>query len=598
VLIESSNKNAQINSTRNFINQKIWLLLVPFGVIVSLILFFSLRQTEPINIENSSIDILSLKKVTTETGAELTPDFSPDDTEIIYIKTTGKSNTELFIKNISSDKSRLLKTVEGFKTFPKYSPNGKHIVFYVRKGSSTSIYTVSIEGGKPQKLLELKGKVPKGLDWSPNGESIVYTDLLGNSNTYSLHLLNIASRSTIQISFPNENTLGDETPSFSPDGLKIGFKRRKTQETENFGVIKLNTSDKKVKETEIYRNIEFNRSHGFSWNSENSIIYFTSSEGSQVLKMRNLDSEITTTIFNTSSSLALSPLISNDGKSIVFSQWNTIQNIFEADLINSKIVNNRPLIESSRNDLRPQFSPDGSRILFSSNRSGHYNLWTSDSNGENLFQLTYLKQFYEFNGKWSPDGKSIVYAVNENEKKPIYLINAEGGLSTRIIDNGLNPIFSQDGSQIYYFDNEDFNSIKGFDIKKKTKIDFQKNDIKGYQFIQKGQNSYYVKENISGIWKKTPGEKEEKIIENYTDWGTFNWDITSDGIYYTPVRIGQISSLFFYSFSTQVSVDLGELSNALIFINGISVNKNKLLYTLLDGSQSDIQILQFKNSIR
>lgn len=598
ILIEDETVNSQIDSKRNFIDLKLPILLILSAIVVTFILFFSLSQNEIVNEDSPSFDILSLKNVTSETGLELTPDFSPDDTEIIYIKNTVGLNTELFIKNINYNKSRLLKTIEGRKTSPKFSPDGMNIAFYIRTDTTASIYTLSIENGKTQKLLELEGKGSNGLDWSPNGQSIVYSDFLKNSSVSSLHLLNIATRSTIQISFPNENTLGDETPSFSPDGSKIGFIRRKTHEIEDFGVIQLEENQRKVRNVKIEKSIHFHHTHGFSWNSEESIIYFSSAEGSQVLKMSNLNNETTTDIFNSSSSFAKYPIVANNGKSIAFSQWNSIQNIYKADLVNSKIENKQPIIESSREDSKPQFSPNGAKILFSSNRSGYYNLWISDANGGNPFQLTYLQQPHEFNGNWSPDGKSIVYAVNENDKTPVYLINSEGGLSRRIIDNGLNPIFSYDGSEIYYCDNDGVNTIKRFDIKKDSKIEFQHNSLFGYQFIQKAQDSYYVKENISGIWKNTLGQKEEKIIENYTDWGTSSWDVASDGIYYTSFGVGKVPSLFYYSFSTQTLVKSGDLSSEFVFLNGISVNDNKLLYTLLDDSKGDILILNLKKSIR
>ena len=67
------------------------------------------------------------------------------------------------------------------------------------------------------------------------------------------------------------------------------------------------------------------------------------------------------------------------------------------------------LIGSTRSELNAQFSPDGSRIVFESMRSGTQELWVADQDGRNALQLT------SFNGRlggtpaWSPDGQSIAF---------------------------------------------------------------------------------------------------------------------------------------------------------------------------------------------
>ena len=38
--------------------------------------------------------------------------------------------------------------------------------------------------------------------------------------------------------------------------------------------------------------------------------------------------------------------------------------------------------------LEPQFSPDGTKIVFSSARSGNYEIWVCDREGRNPVQLT------------------------------------------------------------------------------------------------------------------------------------------------------------------------------------------------------------------
>lgn len=67
----------------------------------------------------------------------------------------------------------------------------------------------------------------------------------------------------------------------------------------------------------------------------------------------------------------------------------------------------RQLTNDLARDRVPYWSPDGSRILFASNRSGKYEAWMIRPDGSGLTQVTHLPiqpVLYPF---WSPDGKQI-----------------------------------------------------------------------------------------------------------------------------------------------------------------------------------------------
>ncbi len=64
----------------------------------------------------------------------------------------------------------------------------------------------------------------------------------------------------------------------------------------------------------------------------------------------------------------------------------------------------------------PFFTPDGKKIIFSSNhaRKGyHFNLWMCDLNGENTEQITFDNVFDAF-PVFSPDGKKLIWSSNRN----------------------------------------------------------------------------------------------------------------------------------------------------------------------------------------
>src|SRR2546422_5358358 len=81
------------------------------------------------------------------------------------------------------------------------------------------------------------------------------------------------------------------------------------------------------------------------------------------------------------------------------------------------------LISSTRVDGRAQFSPDGKKIVFSSNRTGIMENWICDSDGSNAQQLTSLGG-YCGDPHWSPDSERIAFDSNVDGQWEIYVISA------------------------------------------------------------------------------------------------------------------------------------------------------------------------------
>jgi DNA-binding winged helix-turn-helix (wHTH) protein len=108
----------------------------------------------------------------------------------------------------------------------------------------------------------------------------------------------------------------------------------------------------------------------------------------------------------------------------------------------------RTIISDNSNNAGPQFSPDGKRLVFMSNRSGLWQIWVSNADGSNPVQLT-------FDGgagtpRWSPDGRSIAFDSPSDQGTSIFVIPADGSSPARRLVRGLVPSFSRDGKWIYY----------------------------------------------------------------------------------------------------------------------------------------------------
>lgn len=98
-------------------------------------------------------------------------------------------------------------------------------------------------------------------------------------------------------------------------------------------------------------------------------------------------------------------------------------------------------------DGDPNFSPDGTKILFTSDRDGDSELFTMDATGGNVVQLT-MNTAEDIYPAWSADGMKIAFSRDGS----IYTMSANGTNEQGLTSGGLDfsPSWSPNGSQIAY----------------------------------------------------------------------------------------------------------------------------------------------------
>ena len=140
--------------------------------------------------------------------------------------------------------------------------------------------------------------------------------------------------------------------------------------------------------------------------------------------------------------------ISPDGKTLVF---DLMGDIYTVPATGGKATQ---ITKGLAFDTHPRYSPDGKRLLFTSDRSGAENLWYIDFEKKDTVQLTKDNDQNYPSATWTPDGDYIVYSKGRLNIQ-LYMIHKNGGGGVQLIDQPANlktidPALSADGRYIYF----------------------------------------------------------------------------------------------------------------------------------------------------
>jgi WD40-like Beta Propeller Repeat len=103
----------------------------------------------------------------------------------------------------------------------------------------------------------------------------------------------------------------------------------------------------------------------------------------------------------------------------------------------------------------PVFAPDGDMIAFTRENEGGVSIWTIDLNTWEQHRLTPVRRGLEyFASSFSPDGTTLLATRADDRRsgkaEPVAL-DLKTGRATRLLADGLQPIYSPDGSEIALF---------------------------------------------------------------------------------------------------------------------------------------------------
>ncbi|MCA6415239.1 MAG: PD40 domain-containing protein, partial [Cytophagales bacterium] len=140
--------------------------------------------------------------------------------------------------------------------------------------------------------------------------------------------------------------------------------------------------------------------------------------------------------------------VSPDGKTIAFD--------FLGDIFTMPITGGKPVqfTKGMSFDSHPKFSPDGTKLLFISDRSGGENIWWFNLDKKDSLQVTKGNNEHYQSAEWTPDGTYIVASRGIRNLK-LWMFHKEGGSGAQLISKPDNlktvePAFGNDGRYVWF----------------------------------------------------------------------------------------------------------------------------------------------------
>jgi len=251
-----------------------------------------------------------------------------------------------------------------------WSPDSTEVVYSM----AGSLWRQKIDSRTAQQLTDGPGYDYQP-DWSPDGKSVVYVSY--QKDAMELWLLDLNSGKSQELT--NGGAVNVE-PRWSPDGKRIVFVS--TAYNKRFHIFRADLNDGKLE----------------------NVVRLTGETKSELPRY-----------YYSAYDTEINPVWTRDGQEILFvSNRGHIHGTggFWRMRAEPGAEVREIHYEETNWKARPDFSPDGSRMVYSSYLGGQWhNLWVMPAGGGDAFPLTY-NGWDCTNVRWSPDGKKLAFISN------------------------------------------------------------------------------------------------------------------------------------------------------------------------------------------
>jgi serine/threonine protein kinase len=412
-------------------------------------------------------------------GAQMLPDssavaISPDGAMVAFIVgDAGRSDTQLWVRSLDSTAPRRLEDGDG-AYLPFWSPDSERIGFFAAgklktiaasggraqvladgggargaswgsrgeivyaPGPDGPVYRVSANGGAPAQTTSLNAargeRAHRFPSFLPDGEHFLYAALPAKNGRFDIFAASIKGGAPVLVASM------ESAPAYAEPGYLL-YARQGVLVAQPFDANALRvTGDPIALDDEpgmiLEPTVGYVGDRAVSVSGTGALAYFSSGSPNTVAQWYD-------GLGRRSGILALPPghyggvRISPDGAraALVRSLSTSESDLWLVDLVRGSVS---PLSRGPGSNSAPIWSPDGSRVVFASDRDGVSNLYVKSVGDATHEQPLYRSgALFKFPSDWSRDGKSIVLTqIDPGSGWNVYLLPADGAGAPAPLVNG------------------------------------------------------------------------------------------------------------------------------------------------------------------
>lgn len=553
--------------------------------------------------------------LTSYPGWESYPTLSPGGSQVAFSwEGTGKENTDIYLKLVGPGEPHRLTTDPAADISPAWSPDGRQIAFLRwlnvadadPDADRCGIYVIPALGGAERRLAEIDltpFRTKAGLlAWTPDSKWVAAVGRFGTEGPSEIWLVSLETGERRRLSVADPGQIGDFGLSFSPDGRFLALLRFATRSVGDVYLLPLGPGYTAAGPV-VRLTYEKKLVGGPSWNSRGNRIFYSSGGalGYRTLRMLAIDPA------HPERRVEPVPLpagehatmLASAGDRLVYAREQRDTNIWRLPLPASAASGGpKPLVASTFDEHNPDFSADGTKITFTSTRSGTEEIWIANADGSAPTQMTSVGGPNTSNSRWSRDGRTILFNSRRTGSSDLYLLDVATRGLQRLTDDPSDeyePRWSRDGKWIYFASTRS-GRPEVWKIPGGGGAAVQVTRLGGVAAFESadGRWLYYAKEmsRPTSIWRvPTGGGEETKVLDGLSY--SFNFAVTAKGIYLLAVRGAEpAATIEFFDLATRKTSVLHTLDRPLWFGFALSPDERVVLFSKIDSAGSDLMLVE------
>lgn len=502
----------------------------------------------------NSAPLASAARMTADSTLKLHPQISPDGRWLAFARI---EDGQSLLSLLSTQGGMAVRTlaVPGNAWSPVFDPTSSKLAVAVSNEQDCHLYEVVIASGESRPLgpCMLTG-APGIIDWSDDGDWLAYSDRDPQSGAAAIWRMRLSNGERVQLTAPPGPYIYDTRPRFSPDGSKLSFSRG-TRAVRDIWVADFeDPATGRISQT---RQLSFDRQFttGHDWLPQGNLLILDS-ERTGYRALWTLDLEGEWQLLGARD--AESPTLGGGSVAFKVSQYES--NIWLLDTASGE-SGEQPLISSTKYDSNPAWSPDGSEIAFTSNRSGRGAIWLAYADGSRQRLLYEPEDGRVMWPSWSPDGSFLIATRYDSSGQYIVRI-ALNRREVRVVpaagEHPYGGTYSADGAWLYYVSSGTGEGTRlwrqradgdGDDARQVSR-----SSINSFRLIS-DQWLVYTKHGQDGLFRAPLDESgnETPLVADFPASFWVDWTARGDWIYFRRLGPDGSSSL------ARLSVESGEI---------------------------------------